>query len=318
MSQAGASAESDRCIFWCGQRMDFEVEPRGTFDLSNTSLYFGGWPRLHANDRAVVMAFPVEGWQTSAAVVLRQDDAQRIAGEVQCADQFARNAWEQTVATLSLDYDGRTWSALGQRDQFLGRLQTTYKLLRPVLFNSPYEAAAAFVIGHRLSIKQGRAIREAMAMEQGDKVQAGGSTYNAFPRPQVLRKITSIRGVSPAKIPRLHGIADAALDGWLGRAALRSMPEEAALAKIRSLKGVGEFFSQGILYRGAGLADAVPDDDVTKQAFQRAFKLEDTPTHETVLTLAEPWRPYRMWATVLLHVWLRREEGGPTRPSRRA
>jgi DNA-3-methyladenine glycosylase II len=160
-------------------------------------------------------------------------------------------------------------------------------------------------------------IRQAMAKEYGDKVQVGDDSLYAFPRPKILKKITSIKGVSPVKILRLHGIAEAALEGWLDRNALRAMPEEEALTKIRSLKGIGEFFSQGILYRGAGPADAVPDDDVTKQAFQRAFNLKEVPNHEAVLKLADPWRPFRMWATVLLHVWFRREEGGPTRPSSR-
>lgn len=297
--------------------MNFEIKPNGSFDLSHTNQYFGGWLTLHADDQAVVMTFPVEGWKTSAAVVVRQDDKGKIAGDVICADQHAQAAWQQALATLSLDYDGTGWNALGEKDPLIGRLQASYKRLRPVLFHSPYEAAAAFVIGHRLSIKQGRAIRQAMAKEYGDSVQVGDGSFYAFPRPEVLKKITGIKGVSPAKIPRLHGIAEAAMDGWLDRNVLRAMPEEEALTNIRSLKGIGEFFSQGILYRGAGLPDAVPDDEVTKQAFQRAFELKEVPNHETVLKLADPWRPFRMWATVLLHVWFRREEGGPKRSSDR-
>jgi DNA-3-methyladenine glycosylase II len=297
--------------------MNFEITPSGRFDLSNTNHYFGGWLTLNADNQAIVMTFPVEGWQDSAAVVLRQDDTGKIVGEVICADQHAQAAWQQALAALSLDYDGEGWNALGEKDPLIGRLQATYKLLRPVLFHSPYEAAAAFVIGHRLSIRQGRVIRQAMAKEYGDQVQVGDKSFYAFPRPEVLKKITSIKGVSPLKIPRLHGIAEAALEEWLSRNAIRAMPEEEALKKIRTLKGIGEFFSQGILYRGAGMADAVPDDEVTKQAFQRAFKLKEVPNHETVLKLADPWRPFRMWATVLLHVWFRREEGGPTRPSYR-
>jgi hypothetical protein len=39
----------------------------------------------------------------------------------------------------------------------------------------------------------------------------------------------------------------------LDRSALRKMSEEEASLKIRSLKGSGEFFSRGILSRGAGL-----------------------------------------------------------------
>jgi len=59
--------------------------------------------------------------------------------------------------------------------------------------------------------------------------------------------------------------------------------------------------------------DAVTDDDVTREAVGLAYGLGDRPSQGDVLAIAEPWRPYRMWATVLLHVWLRRERGGPTR-----
>jgi len=104
--------------------------------------------------------------------------------------------------------------------------------------------------------------------------------------------------------------AEAALEGWLRRGALRAISEEAALDKLCTLPGIGPFFSQGILYRGAGLADAVTDDEMTRKAFQRAFELPRLPEREAMLKLAEPWRPYRMWATVLLHVSLRRETGG--------
>ena len=153
-----------------------------------------------------------------------------------------------------------------------------------------------------------------MAQEYGDKVKVGDDVFCAFPRPQVLKTLTSIAGVSSVKITRLHAIADAAVEGWLNRAALRAMAENEALEKLRSLPGIGGFFSQGILYRGAGLADAVPDDEMTKSAFQRAFRLPKPPNHEAVLKLAEPWRPYRMWATVLLHVSLRREGGETGKP----
>ena len=198
--------------------------------------------------------------------------------------------------------------ALGDKGAPLARLQRAYRFLRPVLFHSPYEAAAAFVIGHRISVRQGRAIRQRLAQEHGDQIRVGDDVFHAFPRPQVLRALPGVAGVSPMKIPRLHAIADAALDGWLDRAALRGMPEDAALAKLRSLPGIGAFFSQAILYRGAGLADAVTDDEMTRKAFQKAFTLPRLPDRETMLALAEPWRPYRMWATVLLHVSLRREQ----------
>jgi DNA-3-methyladenine glycosylase II len=293
--------------------MNFEIAPGGPFNLDIANQYFDGWLSFGPDQSSIAMAFPVEGWRSSAAVILQQDAKGTLIGEVHGASKDAEVAWKQALAVLSLDSDATGWTEVGHRDPVIGNLQNRYQFIRPVLFHSPYEAAAAFVIGHRISIQQGRNIRQAMAQEIGEKLQVGETTLHAFPRPQALREISNFKGVNDIKIQRLHGIAQAALDGILDRTYLRSMPVEQALEKLRSLDGIGEFFSQGILLRGAGLEDEVTDDDVTKEAVQLLYKLPQRPDQKTVLHIAEVWRPYRMWATVLLHIWLSREAGGPHR-----
>ena len=128
--------------------------------------------------------------------------------------------------------------------------------------------------------------------------------------------MSAFPGIPEAKWPRLHGIAEAALAGRLDRSRLRALPYEAALAQIQTIPGMGPFFSQGVLIRGAGLTDAVSDDEVTKQAVQKAYQLRELPTYARVQEIAEAWRPFRAWAMVLLHVWFRREAGGQSELSR--
>jgi DNA-3-methyladenine glycosylase II len=155
-----------------------------------------------------------------------------------------------------------------------------------------------------------------MAQALGDALPVGGDTLHAFPRPQALRELSSFPGVSPEKIGRLHAVAQAALNGLLDRSYLRSLPIEQALCELQTLPGVGPFFSQGILLRGAGLVDEPSDDDVTREAIQRAYGLPQPPDHQAVLEHSALWRPYCTWANVVLHVWLRREAGGPHLPPR--
>lgn len=295
----------------------FELVPQGPFDLETEAGRFGGWPRL---GDAVVMAFPVEGWRSSAAVVMRQR-GNSITGDVHGANQSdAEHAWQQALATVSLDIDGTGFLEVGRRDPVIGRLQADYRNLRPVLFHSPYEAACAFLIGHRITIVQTRRIRQRMADEVGAAIDVDGATFTAFPDPAALLRLESVPSLAPAKIDRLHQAARAALDGTLDRARLRSLPEEEALQQLRGLPGIGEFFAQGILMRGAGLVDALTDDDLTPRAMQLLYALTDRPDRAAVLKRAESWRPYRMWAAVLLNVWLRSQPPdviGPRRPRRR-
>jgi DNA-3-methyladenine glycosylase II len=295
----------------------FEVVPQGPFDLETEAGRFGGWPRV---GDAIVMAFPVEGWRSSAAVVMRQRDG-TIAGEVHgAADADAERAWQQALATVSLDIDGAGFLEVGRRDPIIGKLQADYRNLRPVLFHSPYEAACAFVIGHRITIQQTRRLRQRLAEEAGAAIAVEETTVHAFPDPRALLELNAIDGVAPLKVERLHAVAREALKGTLDRAQLRSLPELEALQQLRTLPGIGEFFAQGILMRGAGLVDAVTDDELTPRAIQLRYGLAERPDRAAVLARAASWRPYRMWAVVLLNVWLRSQPPeviGPRRPRRR-
>jgi len=251
------------------------------------------------------MAFPVEGSSDSAAVVMRQR-GDTITGEVYgAAKADAERAWQQALATVSLDVDGAGFVDIGRRDRVIGRLQAEYRNLRPVLFHSPYEAACAFIIGHRITILQTRRIRQRLAEDAGARIEIDGVTFNAFPDPRALLALEAFPGIAPVKIERLHQVARAALEGSLDRARLRSLPEQDALTQLRTLPGIGEFFAQGILMRGAGLVDAVTEDDLTPRAIQLLYALPERPDRAAVLKRAEGWRPYRMWAVVLLNVWVR-------------
>lgn len=290
----------------------FATNPLGPFDLAHQQQFFGAWPTYPPDPSAVAMAFPVEGWRESAAVLLRQPEPGTITGEVHGArGDGAQRAWTQALAVLSLDIDGTDFPRVGDRDPVVGRLQRAHGSMRPTLFHSPYEAACNFVIGQRISIAQARAVRRRMAAQCGQTISAGGVELNAFPQPQVLLRMREIDGLPEEKVQRLHGIAQAAIDGVLDRARLRSLSTEAALTELSALRGVGPFSSQGILFRGAGLVDAVTDDVVSKQAVQRLYSLDHLPDHAEVVRVAELWRPFRMWSLVLLHVWIRGEGGGP-------
>ena len=291
----------------------FEMTPRGPFSLTTTAQYFGDWASIGPDRTSLALPFPVEGWRTSAIATLRQGQDNRIYGEVYADGEDAEQAWQQALAVFSLDCDGTDWPTVGQRDPLIGKLQNDYHFLRPVLFHSPYEAAAAFIIGHRISIKQARVLRQAIAKEIGEQLQVGETVLSAFPQPQVLRELDSFKGISPEKIERLHGIAQSALDGRLDRSYLRSLPIEKALAELRTIRGVGDFFSQAILMRGAGLVDSLTNDETTKQAIQILRQMPKIPDQAMVEQIAETWRPYRMWTAVQLHVWLRNEMGGPRR-----
>ncbi|GAC1333809.1 MAG: hypothetical protein NVSMB17_14690 [Candidatus Dormibacteria bacterium] len=241
-------------------------------------------------------------------LVRQQGDV--VSGEVHGpGGAEAEKAWRQALAALSLDVDGAGYVEVGRRDPAIGRLQEEHGHVRPVLFHSPYEAACGFTIGHRLSIAQARRTRREIADIHGEVFEFGGDVLHAFPSPARLLKLDSLPGVAEAKIARMHAFAHAAADGWLTRDWLRSVPVEEALTQLETLPGIGPFFSQGILFRGAGLTDAMPNDDFTLKAARAACGLPADAPPAQVMERAEQWRPYRMWCSVQLHVWYRSQPG---------
>lgn len=288
------------------------MKPIGPFDLLHQNQFFNGWPTLRTDEKTIVMAFPVEGGSGSAAVTLRQEaDGSLSVAAYGTGD--AERAMRQALAVMSLDEDGSGWPEVGRRDEVLANLQRKYEYMRPTLFHSPYEAAAAFIVGHRMTIPQARKLRANMAEELGETIEVAGESFFAFPSPQRLVTLEAHRGVNETKIARLRAIAQAALDGRLDRDHLRALDDESALRELETLPGIGPFFSQGILYRGAGKKNGLTHDDMTYYAIRTAYTLGDDSGVEQIVEVADIWRPYRMWAIVLLHVWLRETGNFPKR-----
>jgi DNA-3-methyladenine glycosylase II len=296
---------------------NFQLEPKGPFDLLFQNRYFNGWPPLAADPTTIVMAFPVEGWGAPAAVTLAQSPDGAIVGKVYGDPSIdITRAQSQAIAAMSLDADGSRWPDVGKHDPVLGALQADYHFMRPTLFHSAYEAAAAFVIGHRISVRQTRALRQRLAEEHGKALVVEGETFYAFPEPQALLALDDLRSLNDIKVQRLHAVCEAALDGWLEREHLKALADGEALAKLMTLPGIGAFFAQAILYRGVGVVDSVTSDDLTFEAVEAAYDLAAPVTRSDVLRVAENWRPYRMWAVVLLHVWLRSAGQPPERQAK--
>jgi DNA-3-methyladenine glycosylase II len=262
-------------------------------------------------DLAIVMSFPIEGADSSAAVELTQRPDGALVGQTDAPASQLDAIVRQASRSLSVDHDGTGWPAVGKRDPVIGRLQEEFRFLRPVCFYSAYEAATSFVIGQRIAMRQSARIKERLREDFGDRPTVGGKEYPAFPRPQRLLEIDEIRGVSAPKVTWLHGIARAALDGRLDTGALRSTPYEEALAALRRLPGVGPWTAEAILLRGCGIADELPEtDEVTPRAVAHLYGRDKVSTAD-VKEMAEAWRPYRMWAVLLLRVAFNRS-AGPT------
>ena len=111
-------------------------------------------------------------------------------------------------------------------------------------------------------------------------------------------------GLSRQKATYGQGIARAQIAGEIDLEHLASLDDEAALAALTALKGVGLWTAEAYLLMCEGRLDVFPGGDVALQeAIRWADGAEVRPDQKAAYARAEIWRPYRAVATHLLWAW---------------
>ena len=257
---------------------------------------------LHAGPAGDVLdlALLLEGSWRTVGVRLDQPAKPVRAQVLANSDQApADDIRAQLERMLCLDVDGAGFAAVAARDAVVAGLRQQHIGLRPVLFPSPYEAAARAIIGHQLPVRQAAAITRRLAEEHGVRVEVGDRVRHGFPAPGQLAELPLVRGLAARKVEQLRALGQH--PGLLDTARLRAMDRDAALTHLQQLAGIGPFSAELILLRGVGDPDAFP---ATEQRLHRAmaaaYHLGEEPARAALERVADGWRPYRSWVGLLL------------------
>ena len=285
------------------------IEPLGRFSL-RAAAGFGFGPtegRPATFDGSLRLAFCVDGGRGYVGAVLRQrGDDEPVGVELTLRDGAPRDAaLAQVARTVSLDHDGAAFARIGERDPVIGALQRAHPGQRPVLFHSPYEAAAWSVISARRPPAQGAKVRAALSERLGRTFELAGRTLPAFPQPSALAQIpAAFSGLNDVKIERLRQVAAAAAAGDLDVARIRELGPEAAFAELQRLPGIGPFYASLIVLRASGFADAwlgLPERRGADHA-SRYYGVDGADRDRRLAEIADGWRPFRTWCLVLVRL----------------
>jgi len=285
------------------------IEPLGRFSLRAAAAFaFGPTEgRAPTFDGALRLAFCVDGGRGYAGAVLRRrNDVGPVGVELTLRDEAPHEAaLAQVARTVSLDHDGAAFERVGERDPVIGALQRAHPGQRPVLFHSPYEAAAWSVISARRPPGQGAKVRAALSERLGHTFELVGRTLHAFPQPSALAQIPdTFPGLNGTKIARLRELAATAAAGDLDAARIHQLGPEAAFEDLQRLPGVGPFYASLIVLRGSGFADAWLGARERRGADHAAtyYALDDADRDRRLAEIADGWRPFRTWCQVLIRL----------------
>ncbi len=152
------------------------------------------------------------------------------------------------------------------------------------------------IVGQQLSVRAARAIYGRLLE------QFGG--HPPTPEQILERDAEELRaavGLSRAKVSFLRSLAEHVLDGSLPLERLDALPDEEVVAELVAVKGIGEWSAHMFLMFQLRRPDVLAVGDLgIRRAVERAYGLPDLPSAAELAERAEPWRPHRTHACMLL------------------
>lgn len=164
----------------------------------------------------------------------------------------------------------------------------------------PFVALVEAIVWQQLSGKAAATIYARVLALLPDGGPPTPSALVALPEP-ALRAA----GLSRAKTAYVRDLATKVLEGSVHLDALDHLDDDAVIAELTKVKGIGTWTAHMFLMFRLHRPDVLPVGDVgIVNAITRAYGLRRPPTPERMRKLAEPWRPYRsvacwyLWASL--------------------
>jgi AraC family transcriptional regulator of adaptative response / DNA-3-methyladenine glycosylase II len=208
----------------------------------------------------------------------------------------AQRAIDRVRWMFDLDADLTVIGAHLSRDPAMAPLVAARPALRVFRGWDGFEVAARSIIGQQVTVARARHLNGVLVERCGLRLNAGADDdlQQLFPAPQhVLDADLSAMGMPGARIATLKAVAGAArADPHLfdGAGSI-----EATTAKLRGIRGIGDWTADYIAMRACGEADAFPSSDIGLLR-GAADATGRRPTPAELLARAETWRPWRAYA----------------------
>ncbi len=210
---------------------------------------------------------------------------------------------------LGLDADMKPFYKLAEKDKQLRPLVERYRGVRPPRFPTVFEALINSIACQQVTLSLGILLLNRLAESFGLKFKENGTTWHAFPRPEDLAAASEADlrslGFSRQKIRAIKELSTSLVENRLDLTGLETRPDEEAMERLLSLRGIGRWSAEYVLLRGLGRVDTFPGDDVGAQNnLQRLFSLDERPNYDEIKKLTSRWHPYE--GLVYFHLLLDR------------
>ncbi len=155
-----------------------------------------------------------------------------------------------------------------------------------------YGALVRAIVGQQLSVNAARAIYGRLTARFDGRPPT--PTQLLEDEPEELR---AAAGLSRAKVSYLRSLAEHALSGELELERLDELDDDAVIAELVAVKGLGMWTAHMFLMFHLERPDVLPVGDLgIRRAIERAYGLDGLPDASAMEEIAQPWRPHRTLA----------------------
>ncbi len=240
--------------------------------------------------RPVEVSVTQEGDANSARLRVAAVGA-RLGG----GDEPAVRAAVERMLGVRLDLRGFYRGAAGAPK--LRGLAERFRGLKPPRFPTVFECLVNAFACQQLSLSVGIVLLNRLAERYGVAFDGGDRVAHAFPEPDHLaaaRAATLRRlGFSEHKTQAILGLARAVAAGRVDLEHVGALDDDAAVAWLRRLRGVGRWSAEYVLLRGLGRVHVFPVDDVgARRNLARWLALRRPLDAEGVPRVLARWSPY--------------------------
>ncbi|HEY2816918.1 MAG TPA: DNA-3-methyladenine glycosylase [Casimicrobiaceae bacterium] len=192
--------------------------------------------------------------------------------------------WDQATRTLAA------------RDDILRRLIAGFPDIHLIRRGDAFTTLARAIVGQQISVKAAQTIWERLVKAtggDGDPVRLDPLRVSRTQR-RTLRRV----GLSERKADYIRDLARHFVSGTLDPATWPALDDEALIAALTDVKGIGRWTAEMFLMFHELRADVLPVGDIGLQKAIGIHYLEGVrPTIEAMRELAIGWQPYRSVAT---------------------
>jgi len=174
--------------------------------------------------------------------------------------------------------------------------------LRPTIVPDAFEMLVGSISAQQVNLAFAFATRARLVRRYGTPVEFEGTTVYAFPAPAALAAAppSELRAMqfSERKAEYIVGLAAELATGRLDLPGLATAPDEAVIARLTEIRGLGRWSAEWFLARGLGRPDVCPADDLgVRRAVEALCFRGRERDGAAVRRRARAWRPYRSLAT---------------------